>query len=1338
MSILFFLNLRYNNFKNMSYPDIDSKKNIHDILHRKEFASLKYNTEQVVSEFANTNSLDNAINQSNRLFLNTYQKFVSNWININTQYKRLLVKHDPGMGKTAGVLSATMPFITEYHRMFRLNESKNQVKFTPSIYIIGFTEHVFYRELFKRPEFGYITRDEITELNKLKKMYESTGLKRDRDALIDFKSMLKKRLSRKDRRGFFKFYGYKELFNKLFIFDTDSAHKMTSDPDIMALDSSDKSVLLENQLIIAIRKRYILLNLDLIDRMANSVIICDEIHNVYNSQEMNNYGVALRIILLIYDVPNIMYDLLKSSSGECILDGHNSNGDARLETIKNSDLRVIYLTATPINSSPLESIDLLNLLIPVQRINIVNKKLGRPNDIRLYKSDFFNGPRTLKDHAESYISFLVTGYVSFLSDTNPEHFPSVSFVGETITVPKHIAKANNFSGKTIPYLKFRRCVMTKLHLNTYKKMESNTIMLDSLTILDMVIPNPENTDIGLYKTRDIKHALMNASPEYMSKFNIQLSEQIINNTKIWLISGDWAKLENIKKFSSKYHTMLVDVLDNLKNNGGKNIISHQRVKVSGVLCIQTILRQNGIIDEDSNPASNTLCSICGTALGIHPATHQFIPARFITLYGDIDKATRDRSAERFDSLDNIHGYMYRFLIGSPVINESIDFNNVNAIRIMYKPNDISSLIQIIGRAVRRGSHLLQAPKDRHVSVYIYTSALPDTSEVLSYEEQSYFEKSLDYLVTQKIDLILNKEAIDSPLNSDIIMNNMSKTPSLGKLYFEPEGISLTKINTTTFDIFYKNEEVNTVLYIIKRLFIEQSPVWTYADLFKAVLQPPFKIPYTNTQMISELSFVYALNSLLWNPRGEKTIVDLYSNINKSNNIIDRILNPMDKCIPIDNVDCKISSVGKYFILFPIRYAVRILRKDNRNYIEKTERRTNIDKGSNVDHVSGLPDIDIENWTRYYETIENTNINITRELQTLTTTYDQMKLKFYRQYGKQSIATFPTSLEIYGFDFHVSLVQNAISYVFNILTDMNTKFSELHDFYFKLLYFYDRLDLIIYAYNIEDTDEITQYKPYITNSSLEYGFHDYDTKVGKEFLEPDHKYNAFLMDSILKSAGITKPFNISRMNNFLGKLKSSDSFKKNSRKQVKLSDVSDVNIVKSKNIHKVFSNLLPVGHFLTNTERVGPSNVMIPVLYNIELEKWLPAPKIILYLSGKSHSNERENDIIIGYYDKNPAGIDLRFKIRKPNHQMKNYIDARKIERGSECQTHKRHELIEICKKLNITVPDNDNVKYACSRIKLELMSREMSERRKLRADIKSDHIKIRWFYMHFEPQPSLY
>ena len=71
----------------------------------------------------------------------------------------------------------------------------------------------------------------------------------------------------------------------------------------------------------------IVLNVQLLERFKNSLIICDEIHNTYNSLEKNNWGIAI----------------------QHILNYHQS-------------IRAVFLSATIINNYPSEIIDLLNLL----------------------------------------------------------------------------------------------------------------------------------------------------------------------------------------------------------------------------------------------------------------------------------------------------------------------------------------------------------------------------------------------------------------------------------------------------------------------------------------------------------------------------------------------------------------------------------------------------------------------------------------------------------------------------------------------------------------------------------------------------------------------------------------------------------------------------------------------------------------------------------------------------------------------------------------------------------------------------------------------------------------
>ncbi len=101
---------------------------------------------------------------------------------------------------------------------------------------------------------------------------------------------------------------------------------------------------------------YITINLPFLELFKDSFIICDEIHNVYNSQTLNNYGNALKYILYYY---------------------------------KNTNLKLLLLSATPINNKPTEVIDLLNILIPQDKIKNFNNKYFDRDSYTLTKKDFF-------------------------------------------------------------------------------------------------------------------------------------------------------------------------------------------------------------------------------------------------------------------------------------------------------------------------------------------------------------------------------------------------------------------------------------------------------------------------------------------------------------------------------------------------------------------------------------------------------------------------------------------------------------------------------------------------------------------------------------------------------------------------------------------------------------------------------------------------------------------------------------------------------------------------------------------------------------------------------------
>ena len=82
-------------------------------------------------------------------------------------------------------------------------------------------------------------------------------------------------------------------------------------------------------------------------------------------------------------------------------------------------------------------------------------------------------------------------------------------------------------------------------------------------------------------------------------------------------------------------------------------------------------------------------------------------------------------------------------------------------------------------------------------------------------------------------------------------------------------------------------------------------------------------------------------------------------------------------------------------------------------------------------------------------------------------------------------------------------------------------------------------------------------------------------------------------------------------------------------------------------------------------------------------------------------------------------------MRKPLSNDNKKKDLRNVETGLNCFNKDKTELIQLCKKLNISL---DNVKLRknklCNLIKSELINRELEERKKMS--------NIKYFYFYWE------
>lgn len=1211
----------------MSYID-----NISEFLKQKEIAETHIPKHREVS----TQSFVSAkIKESKKIIPQPQQLLIKHIINPNTTILRLLIEHATGTGKTLLALGVADNFIAEFSKIHSLKGLAS----VPTVFIIGFTKRGFQKELMTRPEFGFISKPEAERYSTLTENAIS-GSVSDKQALADFELKIKKRISNRQKGGYYRFIGYKELFNKLFI----SEKKFSDEKELARLIKSGAASI----------------NIDLLNEFANSLVICDEIHNLYNAMEANNYGLALKVIFHCFDFPEKYLPKFGISTPEI------------LDNFQNSILRCLFMSATPINNNPTEVVDLLNILIPIHLL---------PGKQELKKSDFFKDNRTLLPGALKKIGELFAGFVSFYQDSDPEIYPKRIFLGDEVKIPAKMLpeRAPEYGGTTIPYLKFDRCPMTEFHQRTYDSFYSGTVSTDSYAINDMAFPNPDDAKIGLYKSKHVNNSIKNASQNWLDSHRIEISR---DETFGEFISGEFWRRDTISKYSSKY-TRLIDLIwQNLRNREGKVIISHQYVKISGVVAIREILRKNGIIDEYSQPSESTLCSKCGAPRSKKHSNHEFIPARFIVVTGSISQNLRHASITKFNDVSNVNGDYYRFAVGSEIINEAIDFSAVRNIWIASVPDDFSSIIQIIGRGYRAGSHLALPENLRTLSIRVLVSTVGEKNSEFSYEMKRYFEKSQDHIVTQKINRERHQSAVDTALFYDKIVRDSSD--SINLMHFKKNinyklGTKLSELNTEKFTAWYNTEELYWLTVIIKRLFVEFSPVWQKDKLWEEVRDPGFRIPF-NTMLIDKDNFELAMYFL------SEKLESVSSSVET-----DFVLSMFDDSAIVtmqDGVQGKIVRLSDYYIFSPFDES------------EETESENKL--GKLMENVGKIQPLRENIWDNYSKSATTNKINVTEVLRQSEFDYPSTKLKFYKKFKDVPVYQIPVSTEMFSAKFHKMIIQDCVKYLFDLLTGISSVVSEFHDFYLKLLYYYDKFEMLLFASDVESSEiGIERYKMYTASPSK-----------GAKL-----KTNAFLQKSITQSS-----YDVENMQLEFKELNAMISKSVNYRKK------------SAKKITKVASNILPVGHFISE-EITAKSK--IPYLYNPDDEtkdEWIKSYEFTERANKKLTKSEKDNDIIIGYYEFNNIGINARFKVRPPQNSQKTVTDKRFKERGIECGNKKKHELEKILSMLGISVK-NKSLRSYCDMLKKELMIRELKERKKIKhlsEKERESYVQVRWFYMHYE------
>lgn len=713
------------------------------------------------------------------LELSAVQFLAKRYNNPSTRQPRMLLKFGPGVGKTLTSLQVALPFI----KIFNIINQK--LDRTYNVNIIGFTKNIYKSEFLKFPELNIITYDELHRLNSLKAMAVTASdatREKLRDTYRKLKTKIVRRITDTANGGLYDFIGFKELYNNLFV---GGLPKEAKEDNLIQLYNEGK----------------IEVNKILLERFKYSLTIGDEIHIAYNTEDTNNYGLALQFLVDYYGY----------------------------------DITMLYLTATIINNDKREIISFANLM----------RTPGTPH---FNSTDYFSASDKGKRYDANKLKPIynqLRGKVIFLEETGAD-YPELVFTGEQY--------------RDIKYLKFKTAKMSPLHEQTFQLDNLYDETTNKFSIMDMIFPNPEYTFDehmafhpdktiaakhadrvkdksrlksikGIYDNDECITAIRNAPAEWRAKIGIGVKD----GKNISYLTGTFLRYENLCIYSHKYCLMLDIIYDTLRRSPrSKFIIFHPYVRGSGIQEIAEILSYNGFVSEDGAITSDSYSAeefITHSEWNKKYPQREFHPARFFTVDFDVSESQKSDALDRWNA--DKFGLNAKFFIGAGKIKQSLDFKGTEYMIIAHKPGTMSDFIQIKGRIVRKGA-LAMLPANMQ-KVYLNTLLSIGSKDKLALEPRKYAKKIAEFDNIRDIELNINRDAINN-----YMINEFKPTDILGALPYKNDGSIFAKdklpkrISDKNYYMEgYYEDTIAVISKQIKRAFVS-VPYWTYDSLFDFV------------------------------------------------------------------------------------------------------------------------------------------------------------------------------------------------------------------------------------------------------------------------------------------------------------------------------------------------------------------------------------------------------------------------------------------------------------------------------------------------------------------------
>lgn len=393
-------------------------------------------------------------------------------------------------------------------------------------------------------------------------------------------------------------------------------------------------------------------------------------------------------------------------------------------TIMNTkNIKLIFLTGTPIINNPFELVPTFNLL-KGYIYDFKHKYTLFPENQQDFDKFFIKkkdskddiGKDAIKEESNKAINNKakfqnrIFGLVSYYGDryfdkSNKEEFPTQK---ETIIdrVPMSLYQFGRYQEAREIELKEESSKFKKANVNEYFAAKDASKSISSYRI----------------RSRQISNYFI---PEYALTFKNKRTSVIKHIHKI-----KEQDLKDLDKYSPKFKRILENINKHPNTSG---VVYSEFVSGEGLALFSMILdrfdyvfweKSKNFVDKLTDDYVLTGDNEPLDAINNATSNTRRTQKTYALITGDIPMAERQNVINVFNSPENVHGVLISLLLISKSGAEGLNLKNVRHIHVMEPFWNYARIEQIIARGVRFQSHMLLPKSERNVQPYIYISIYP--------------------------------------------------------------------------------------------------------------------------------------------------------------------------------------------------------------------------------------------------------------------------------------------------------------------------------------------------------------------------------------------------------------------------------------------------------------------------------------------------------------------------------------------------------------------------------------------------------------------------------------